>query len=102
MAELLPLSEDEHETIMCSGYFHRHLLSFYSYSLQGRDFDYLGHPLFFDYARGVMASSHVGERGLHIDAELVAEFPAKELPGLDELGRWRPLPNRASKLIESY
>jgi hypothetical protein len=76
-------------------------VGYYSYSLQGRDFNYLEHPLFFDFARGVMASAHVGERGLHVDSELLAEFPAKELPGLDELGRWRPLPNRASKLIET-
>ena len=48
------MSEDEHETILCSSFFHRHLVGYYSYSLQGRDFDYLGHPLFFDYARGVM------------------------------------------------
>jgi hypothetical protein len=101
-AQPLPLSEDEHENIMCSGFFHRHLVGYYSYSLQGRDFHYLEHPLFFDFARGVMASAHVGERGLHVDSELLAEFPAKELPGgLDEVGRWRPLPNRASKLIEN-
>jgi len=100
-ANPLPLSEDEHETIMCSGFFHRRLVAYYSCSLQGRDFDHLGHPLFFDFARGVMASSHVGERGLHVASELLAEFPPKPLPGLDEQGRWRPLLNRASKLIES-
>jgi len=99
-ARPLPLSEDEHENILCSGFFHRHLVTYYSYSLQARDFDYLGHPLFFDFARGVMASAHVGERGLREDPQLLEEFPPKELPGLDEQGRWRPLPNRASRLIE--
>ena len=94
------LSEDEHEKILCSGFFHRHLVAYYSYSLQGRDFDYLGHPLFFDYARGAMAA-HLGEVGLQTDRKLLAEFPPKEFPGLDDQGRWRPLPNRASKLIET-
>ena len=98
-AQPLPLSEDERENLFCSGYFHRHLVAFYSYSLQARDYDYLGHPLFFDFARGAMAA-HLGEACLWDDRELLAEFPPKPLPGLDELGRWRPLPNRASRLIE--
>src|SRR5215475_10982257 len=33
-AQPLPLSEEEHEKILCSGFFHRHLVSFYSNSLQ--------------------------------------------------------------------
>jgi hypothetical protein len=98
-AQPLPLSEDEHENILCSGFFRRHLVTYYSYSLQARDFDYLGHPLFFDYCRGAMAA-HLGEAGLWDDRELLAEFPPKALPGLDEQGRWRPLPNRESRLIE--
>src|SRR5262249_40445767 len=99
-ANPLPLSEDEHEKIMCGGYFHLHLVSFYSLSLQGRDFDYLGHRLFYDYARGAMAA-HLGETGLQNDRKLLAEFSPKLLAGLDERGRWRPLSNRASKLIET-
>jgi hypothetical protein len=99
-AQPLPLSEIEHEKIMCSGYFHRHLLSFYSYSLQGRDFNFLEHPLFYDYCRGAMAA-HLGEAGLQNDRKLLAEFPPKPLAGLDAQGHWRPLPNRASKLIET-
>jgi len=31
---------------------------------------------------------------------LLAEFPPKELPGLDERCRWRPLENRASRIME--
>jgi len=99
-AQPLPLSEDEHENILCSGFFHRHLVSFYSYSLQGRDFDYLGHPLLYDYCRGAMAAQF-GEAGVWEDRQLLAEFPPKPLPGLDEQGRWRPLPNRDSRLIEN-
>jgi len=100
-AQPLPLSEDEHEKILCSGYSHLHLVSLYSNSLQGRDFDYLGHPLFYDYARGAMAAAHLGETGLLNDRKLLVEYPPKLLAGLDEQGRWRPLPNRTSQLIEA-
>src|SRR5262249_5708604 len=62
-AHPLPLSEDERESLLCGSYFHRHLVVFYSYSLQARDFDYLAHPLLYDYARGAMAA-HLGETGL--------------------------------------
>ena len=81
------------------GYPHLHFLAYYSYSLQGRDFDVLGHPLLFDFCRGMMASPHT-EKSLRESPRLRAEFPPKELRGLNEVGRWRPLPNRASKLIE--
>src|SRR4051812_4902217 len=46
---------DEQENIMCSGDLARHLTVYYSQSLRRRDFDYLNHPLFYDFARGVMA-----------------------------------------------
>ena len=47
----------------------------------------------------VMADPRTAEY-LREDRELRAEFPAKPIAGLDEQGRWRPLPNRASQLIE--
>jgi len=43
-----------------------------------RDFDYLGHPQLFDYARAVMADPRTPE-GLRTDPVLLAEFPPKEL-----------------------
>jgi hypothetical protein len=98
--QTLPLSEDEHENILCSGFLHRHLVTYYSYSLQARDFDYLGHPLFFDFARGVMADPRT-EEYLREDRQLLEEFPPKPLAGLDERGCWRPLSNRASRLLET-
>jgi hypothetical protein len=99
-AQPLPLCEAERENIFCSGYFHRHLVAHYSASLQARDFDYLEHPLFGDYARGLLAAG-VGQVGLLEDEPgLLREFPPKPLPGLDAQGRWRPLPNRASQVLE--
>jgi hypothetical protein len=56
----LPLCECEFEKCFCSGYFGLHLVAWYSESLWGRDFDYLGHPGFVDYARGVLAVSLAG------------------------------------------
>jgi hypothetical protein len=79
---------DEQETIICSGDFSRHLVVYYAGSLQRSKFDYLKHPLFFDYARGVMA-----ERDCPIDLardkDALAEFPPKPLPGLHGL-IWSP------------
>src|SRR5262249_32813873 len=70
-----------------------------SYSLQGRDYDFRDHPLLYDYCRGVMASPYT-INDLRSDLDLLAEFPPKELPGLDERCRWRPLENRASRMME--
>ena len=96
----LPLNEHERERLYCGSYFHQHLVAHYSESLVGRDFDYLDHPLFFDYARGALAAG-VGEAGLLDDEpELLVEFPPKVLAGLDAGGRWCPLPNRASRMLE--
>jgi len=99
-AQPLPLSDLERISFFCSNVLPLHLVAFYSYSLQGRDYDFRDHPLLYDYSRGVLASPHT-EQYLRGDLDLLAEFPPKELPELDEQGRWRPLPNRASKLIET-
>lgn len=77
------------------------LAAMYSLSLQARDFDCLSHPQLFDYCRGVMASEHAQDY-LRKDSALLAEFPPKELAGLDERCRWRPLRHRASQLIEDH
>ena len=63
------------------------------YSLQGRDFDHLSHPLFYDYARRDAFA-------LGAEPEIFDEFPPKKLEGLDQFGRWCPLPNRNSRILE--
>jgi hypothetical protein len=63
---------------------------YYANSLQQRKFDYLQHPLFYDYARGVMAHPECPDY-LRGDRQLLAEFPPKPLPGLDGVC-WRPVP----------
>jgi|SRR5262249_12487698 len=99
-AQPLPLSEFERvgmlflndNALQC-------FAALYSISLQARDFDCLSHPLIFDYARGIMADPRTHE-DLRMDPTLLAEFPPKELAGLDEHGRWRPLRHRESRLLE--
>jgi hypothetical protein len=86
----LPLVHyDEQEKIFCSGDFPRHLVAYYSCSLQRLNFNYLKHPLFYDYARGVMAHPD-GPSYLQDDPELLAEFPPKPLPGLVDGIHWQP------------
>jgi hypothetical protein len=64
------------------------LVVYYTNSLRGLNFDYLTHPLFFDYARGVLAHPQCPDH-LRDEEELLAEFPPKPLPGLDGVD-WRP------------
>src|SRR5262245_48663642 len=99
-AQPLPLSESERIGFFLSDNLLLHLVALYSNSLQGRDYDYLGHLLFFDYARAVMADPRTPEY-LREDPALRAEFPAKPIAGLDERGRWRPLPTRVSQILEA-
>ena len=80
---------DEQEKIMCSGDFHRHLTVYYADSLQRLNFNYLKHPSFYDYCRGVMAHPD-GPIDLRDDKELLGEFPPKPLPGLYDGIHWRP------------
>src|SRR5262249_20675002 len=98
-AQPLPLSDLERIRCFVSDILPLHLLGFYSYSLQGRDFDFRDHPLLYEHSRGVMHSPHTGTY-LRGDLDLLAEFPPKELPGLDERCRWRPQENRASRILE--
>lgn len=87
----LPLVHcDEQEKILCSGDMDRHLVVHYSNSLQHSKYNYLEHPLFFDYARGVVAlpDEIQASYGLSSD-ELLAEFPPKPLLGLDGF-IWHP------------
>src|SRR5262249_36432835 len=54
-AQPLPLSEAEYVAFFIGDNSLLYLVGMYSRSLQGRDYDFLGHPLFFDYARAIMA-----------------------------------------------
>ena len=98
-AQPLPLNDLERIGCFISDIAPLHLVAFYSYSLQGRDFDFRDHPMLYEHARGVMASPHT-LNDLRGDLDLLAEFPPKQLPGLDERHRWCLLENRASKLLE--
>src|SRR5262245_14354765 len=57
-AQPLPLNDLERIRCFVSDIPPLHLLGFYSYSLQGRDFDFRDHPLLYEYSRGVMACPH--------------------------------------------
>jgi hypothetical protein len=98
-AQPLPVCELERIKMFCDESLPLNLLGFYSLSLLGRDYDFWGHPQFLDHARAVMADPRTPAY-LREDRELREAFPPKPLAGLDEHGRWRPLPNRASRLIE--
>jgi hypothetical protein len=99
-AHPLPLTDIERIEMFLDERPERHLGALYSISLQARDYGYLGHPLPFDFARGVMACEYA-HKYLREDRALRAEFPPKELAGFDQFCRWRPLQHRVSQLIES-
>jgi len=99
-AQPLPLSMIERIGFSISDYLPLHFVADYALSLHARDFDFLRHPLLYDYCRGRMADPRTPEY-LREDFALQKEFPGKPIAGLDEQGRWRPLPDRASKLIEA-
>lgn len=63
-------------------------LGLYAWSLELFDYDYLAHPQFYDFCRGVMASPHSGHLGR--DRELMEEFPPRLLPGLAARCWWCP------------
>jgi len=98
-AQPLPLNDLERIRCFLSDVLPLHFVGLYSYSLQGRDYDFRDHPLLYDYCRGVMASPHT-INDLRGDLDLLEEFPPRELPGLDERCRWRPLENWASRMME--
>jgi len=100
-AQPLPLCILERIKCFLSDCLPLHFVGIFSLSLEGRDYDYLGHPQLFDHARALMADPRTLEH-LREDPMMRAEFPPKPIAGLDDYGRWRPLPNRASKLIEDF
>jgi hypothetical protein len=52
------------------------------------DFDYLTHPEFYTFARGIMAYDGTPKR-VREDPELLEEFPPRHLPGLHRM-LWTP------------
>jgi hypothetical protein len=85
----LPLKSDEQETIICGSYFDRHIMVYYADSLKRSKYDYLRHPLFYDYARGVLAHPDCPAE-VATDEDARREFPPKVLPGLDSEMVWSP------------
>jgi hypothetical protein len=83
----LPLAEKEYCAMM-RGSGPRYLLGYYSFSLQLQDYNYLIHPQFFDFARGVMAYDGTPKH-VRNDPELLEEFPPKPLKGIHRM-LWSP------------
>jgi hypothetical protein len=72
------------------------LLGHYACSLMMLNYDYLGHPSFYDYGCGVLAHPRAPNH-VRDDPELQAKFPARELPGL--CGRLVWFGEHSNKLI---
>jgi hypothetical protein len=79
-APVLPLSYEERESLKLGGGF-PYLIASFACSLAKRDYILDGHPLFDDYARGVLASP-LAPDFLTGDAELLRLYPPKPLSGL--------------------
>ena len=61
---------------------------YYSYSLRGQGFDYIKHPGFYEFGRGLLADPDCPSE-LQGDKELMRDFPPKVLPGLNGI-HWSP------------
>jgi hypothetical protein len=86
-AQPLPLSWAERERLKGGGV--PHILAWFARSLEARDYNYLEHPPFFDYACGVMASPVTLDR-VKNDPELQKRFPPRVLDGLNSGLVWEP------------
>ena len=90
----LPLSDNECEDFKIGGL--PHLVAWYAQSLARLDYDLREHPLFNDYARGVLAEAERGELvTLHfmdrtVLAQLKERFPPRALKGLGPGLCWKP------------
>jgi hypothetical protein len=65
------------------------VVGYYARSLAPRDWNLQEHPLFDDYARGVMASDFAPDF-IKNDEELRRRFPPRSLPGLGPGLYWQP------------
>jgi hypothetical protein len=81
----LPLSYQARERMKGGGL--PHILAWFARSLEARDYNWDGHPLFQEYARGVMASP-ITLDFIKEDKGLRKRFPPCPLPGLDRHLYW--------------
>jgi hypothetical protein len=90
-AQPLPISRTDIDNVRCECDGGREeLLGHFVSSLINTNWDYRTHPVFFDFACGVMASAHAPEH-LREDPELLQEFPPVPLVGLSkDLGWYSP------------
>jgi len=93
----LPLCYGEREALKGGG--GPHILAWYARSLESRKYDVLEHPLFDDYARGVMASEHAPD---FIKKEhLLKRFPPRPVDGLGPGLYWEP-PEEHARTMADY
>jgi hypothetical protein len=93
----LPLSMGEREALKGGGV--PHILAWYARSLDCRKYDVLEHPLFDDYARGVMASEFAPDF-ITKNEELRQRFPPRLLKGLGPGLCWQP-PEEHARTMEN-
>lgn len=86
-AQPLPLGYNERERLKHGGV--DHILAWYARSLDCRNYDVLAHPVFEDYARGVMASEFAPEFVTE-DEKLKKRFPPRPLTGMGPGLCWLP------------
>jgi hypothetical protein len=93
----LPLSYNDREDLKLGGA--PHILAWFARSLEALNYNYLEHPPFCDYARGVMASEHAPDfiRKEH----LLKRFPPRPLDGLGPALVWEP-PEEHARTMESW
>jgi hypothetical protein len=88
-APQLPLRKDECEALQRNPDNRIKLVGYYGLSQRGVYWSFPRHPSFVKYARSLLAHPNVPKYLLG-DANLLAEFPPKPLPGLDEHLCWLP------------
>ena len=93
----LPLGYGEREALKGGGV--PHILAWYARSLDCRNYDVLEHPLFDDYARGVMASEFAPDF-ITKNENLQQRFPPRLLKGLGPGLSWQP-PEEHARTMES-
>jgi hypothetical protein len=76
----LPIGYNERERLKAGGL--PHILAWYARSLAGRDYNFLEHPSFEDYACGVMATEKHAPGFITKNEEMRKRFPPRPLRGL--------------------
>ena len=78
-AQPLPLAMKEISSMLRGGGPHFHLAS-YAFSLHALDYDYMVHPMLYEFCRGVMASPAAPDR-VRDDPELRQDYPPSRCRG---------------------